>query len=245
MSNQEAQFILNAYRPGGADANDPAMKAALDQAARDPVLGAWFARQQAHGAAVAEKLREIAPPPGLREAILAGGRASRRPEPRSVWRRWPAWWAAAAMVTFLLGMGAWWRLSPAHGTSFAEFAVEVVDHGFRLQKRGSDLAELRTWLAEHRGPLPDALPTEFAQLRALGCRTLDFRGQNVSLICFERDGGAFHVFVARRENVPGEHDGAKPRFMARGSLVAAAWSDARHFYVVVSDANLATLRQVL
>ena len=59
MNNTEAKFILNAYRPNGRDAGDATFRAALDQAKSDPALGAWFAREQAHGIAVAAKLREI------------------------------------------------------------------------------------------------------------------------------------------------------------------------------------------
>ena len=66
MNNNEAKFILSAYRPGGRDAGDPGMATALAQAKSDPVLGAWFARERAHDAAVAWKLRAVVPPVGLR-----------------------------------------------------------------------------------------------------------------------------------------------------------------------------------
>lgn len=240
MSNQEAKFLLSAYRPGGRDAADPALADALAQARGDPALAQWFEREQAHGAAVAGKLREIAPPPGLREAILSGARAS-----RPVRRRQPAWWAAAAAVLLLLGLGAWWRLAPIAGASLEEFAVNFVDRGFRLQKRGADLADLKTWLAGQRGPLPGELPPEFSRLHALGCRTLAFQGRDVSLVCFERDGREFHVFVARRENLRDGGDEPSPRFLDRGSLVAATWTDAKNRYVVVSDASMDTLKRVL
>ena len=42
MNNQEAKFILGAYRPGGRDAVDPMFSEALAQAGRDPELRAWF-----------------------------------------------------------------------------------------------------------------------------------------------------------------------------------------------------------
>ena len=40
-------------------------EASLAQARSDPTLGVWLAREQAHGAAVVAKLREIVPPAGL------------------------------------------------------------------------------------------------------------------------------------------------------------------------------------
>ena len=92
MNNSEAKFILNAYRPGGRDADDATFGAALAQARNDPALGAWLVREQAHGAAVAAKLRVVAPPAGLREAILTG---ARRDAPggsnRHGWRWRRAW----------------------------------------------------------------------------------------------------------------------------------------------------------
>lgn len=248
MSNDEAKFLLNAYRPGGHDAGDPAMTPALAQARSDPALRAWFEREQAHGAAVAAKLRAIAPPAGLRDAILAGARASRVPvEPRSRRSRWqhPAWLAAAAAIVILLSFGAWWGFAPVGGASLEEFAVNFVDHGFRLQKRGADVAALKTWLAERRGPLPETLPLEFARLHALGCRTLTFQGSDVSLVCFERDGREFHVFVARRDGLSSDVMESAPRFLDRGKLVAATWTDTKNRYVVVSDAGMDTLRRVL
>jgi len=246
MNNDEAKFLLNAYRPGGHDANDGAMAAALAQAKADPALGAWLARSQAHDAVVAAKLREIAPPAGLREAIIAGGRASgqvRPPQSRARWRR-PVWLAAAAAMGLLLGGLAWWRL-PVGGATLDEFAVNVVARRFVLQKRGADVGALKTWLAERRGPLPDVLPAKFAELRALGCRKLEYRGRDVSLVCFEHGGKEFHVFVARRDDFPETPSGTVPRFLERKQLLAASWSDARNHYVLVSDADLPTLKRLL
>jgi hypothetical protein len=71
MTNQEAKSILGAYRPNGQDAADAVFDEAVRQAQRDPQLGAWFAHSRGLDAAMMGKLRELAPPPGLKEAILA------------------------------------------------------------------------------------------------------------------------------------------------------------------------------
>jgi hypothetical protein len=255
MSNNEAKFILSAYRPGGRDASDPAMAKALTQAKNDPALGAWFAREQAHDAAVAGKLRAITPPAGLREAILAGARVSEKEMGRATtvplttrraWWAQPVWLAAAAAAAVLLSLAAW-RMSPVRGEVFEEFAVNFVDKGFMLQKRGADVAALKTWLGEQHGPLPEALPTKFADLHALGCRKLSFKGQDVSLMCFERDGKEFHVFVARVDGVDVPGTDRAPRFLdgQKGGHVAATWADAKNRYVLVSDAKLDAVRQLL
>jgi len=248
MNNEEAKFRLRAYRPGGADAGDPALSEALEQAKRDPALGAWFEREQAHGRAVAQKLAAVQPPAGLREAILAGARASKPKEPaaRPRWRS-PLWLMAAAAVLMLGSVLTWWK-APVAGATLDEFAVNFVARGFVLQKHSADLGALRSWLTERQGPLPEALPAKFAELRALGCRTLDFRGREVSLVCFERGGKEYHVFVGRRSDFgdgAGPDAAAGPRAYPKTGLVAATWSDARHRYVLVSDADLATVRGVL
>ena len=116
MTNNEAKFVLGAYRPNGSDATDPAMAEAIKQSRDDPSLHAWFLREQAYDAAMATKLRGITPPAGLRDAIVAGVRAGEsrvRPD-RARWRR-PLWLAMAATITVLLGVTAWWRLAPVGG----------------------------------------------------------------------------------------------------------------------------------
>lgn len=256
MSNDEAKFILSAYRPGGRDAEDPAMAQALAQAKADPALGAWFAREQAHAAAVAGKLREIAPPAGLREMILAGANVSGSqvernfgqtsgPTTRRAWWAQPTWLAAAAAIALFLGLVAW-RMTPVPGGTFEEFAVNFVDKGFRLPKHSDDMRVLHDWLAEQHGPLPETLPAKFAELRALGCKKLDFRGRDVSLVCFERGGKEFHVFVARRDEVGGAGaTDAGLRFIEGRKLAAATWVDAKNRYVIVSDADMAALKALL
>ncbi len=246
MNNDEAKFLLTAYRPGGRDANDPAMTEALAQARQDPALQEWLTRAQAHDAVVAGKLGEITPPPGLRDAILAGARLGSRTQAprRRAWWRQPVWLAAAAALALLLSVGAW-KLRPAKGTTLDEFAVNYVARGFMLEKRGADVAALKSWLQEQGGPVPISLPARFAELRGLGCRTLQYQGKDISLVCFEREGREFHVFVARREDFPDRPLEVAPRLRGANRLVAAAWSDTRNHYVLVSDATLPDVRKLL
>src|SRR5688572_8948158 len=98
MNNQEAKFMLGAYRPDGQDAGDPMFAEALGQVERDPELRTWFERERKFDTHVSEKLRALAPPPELRAAILAGARASR---PRLRWWANPLWVAAAAAVVMI------------------------------------------------------------------------------------------------------------------------------------------------
>ena len=103
MNNEQAKFILRAYRPSGRDAGDAVFCEALRQAQADPALGAWFAREQAFDAAVAAKLRAVVPPLGLREAIFTGARMSSAALPP---RRLPGWLAWAASLAIIAGATA-------------------------------------------------------------------------------------------------------------------------------------------
>ena len=85
MNTTEAKFILHARRANGRDDADPRFTEALAAARQDPALAQWLAQEQAFDTEIAAKFRTVQPPVGLREAILAGARAGRRPVP--FWRQ--------------------------------------------------------------------------------------------------------------------------------------------------------------
>ncbi len=245
MNNEQAKFILHAYRPDGADAGDATFDAALTQARQDPALGSWLERLQAFDREVARKLGQVAPPAGLREAILAGARAGSAPARPGRWRQ-PAWLAMAASFVVLLAAGLLairgTRAAAAQG--FPGFATDYVAARFFLSQRSGDLDELRAWLAKQKAPLPVELPAGFAQLRSLGCKTLDYQGKDISLICFG-EGKEYHLFVARRSDFPELPAQALPQFLVRKGLASAAWSDDANHYVVVTDDSLKALKECL
>lgn len=253
MTNEEAKFVLRAYRANGADAGDPAFQEALQQVRQDPELARWFAAQEAFDRAVAGKLAQVSPPAGLRESILAGARAggaaadgttfARRQSRR--WLRLPAWIGAAASIVLLLGVvGFWTTRASAADDDMTAFAADFVTRGFYLTEQGADVEELRQWLARQKAPLPTVLPEGFHRLRSLGCKRIDYRGKQVSLICFG-DGKEYHLFVARREDFPGIPARSEPQYFKRNGLAGAAWSDERNHYVAVTDDSLPALKDCM
>lgn len=248
MNNTEAKFILDAYRPNGRDASDPTFGAALAQAKADPVLGAWFAREQAHSAVVAAKLREIAPPAGLREAILAGGRVSggnvsAAPARRAPWVL-PAWLAAAAAVALLLAV-AFWPKPAAAGAALTDFALDDALEPTRHGGHGEATGALQAKLADPATRLAGTLPVNFAALRTSGCRTVSVAGRDVLEVCFKRDGAWFHCYIARVEDFPAQAATAGPVFAASGKVSAASWADGAHRFVVAGLAGREALRRML
>ena len=88
MNNEEAKLILQAYRPGGQDANDPRFREALEQAQRDPELARWFANEQALDSRISAKVQAAIKPPAHLKSQLLAQRKIVRPV---AWWKMPAW----------------------------------------------------------------------------------------------------------------------------------------------------------
>lgn len=71
MDKQQAKFILQSFRPDGADATDAHFTDALRLVAQDRELGDWFARERAADARFASALLEVEIPDDLKEQIVA------------------------------------------------------------------------------------------------------------------------------------------------------------------------------
>jgi hypothetical protein len=248
MSNQEAKFILDAYRSNGRDAGDPAFASALEQAKNDPALAAWLAREQAHGAAMAAKLRAITPPPGLREAILAGGAATQRaakgrPRRRGAMLQLMA--IAAAIVVLAAVTALLWPRSSAGLDQLTAFAFDDVRHGVH-GGHGAPTAALQTTLQNPAVRLSSALGVDFATLHNTGCRTLRVAGHDVLEICFVRNGAEFHCYIARvgdfarRDSLADE-----PSIEQAGALTAATWAKGAYRFVVVGSAGVEAVKGIL
>jgi hypothetical protein len=241
MTNEEAKFILSAYRPHGRDAGLPAFEDALRMAAADPDLAQWLARSRAHDAAVADKMREIAPPAGLREAILAGARAGDSARSRSLSRIWIAGLAAAAafaVVVFTMTSPS----RPSGASTLAAFAIGDLgtEHGSSGAPSGALVAQLQT----RGGRMPTADQIDFEKLRETGCRTLNLAGHDVLEVCFNRDGTEFHFYVVRRDGPLVDSVAKGPSFIAEAAGAAVVWADKRFDYAITSAAGVTALRRL-
>lgn len=246
MNNQEAQLILQAYRPGGQDASDPLMAEALEHARRDPEMQKWLTAEQAIDLRVQTKLRTaITVPVELKANLLALPKMAR---PVSRWRRL-VWLAAAAAVAFLLGIAALWLRAgnPAQLASFRETMVR-----YSMQERehitfeASDIPQIRKWL-QSRGIRTDfELPGGLRGKRAEGCRVVEWNGQKVALICFVLTGG-HHVdfFVMDRAGVPGLAGSGAPQFAQAGALLTATWTAGNQVYLLTGGGNRKLLQKLL
>jgi hypothetical protein len=81
MDKEQAKFILQSFRPDGADATEPSFADALQMAAEDRELGEWLADERAADAAFATALCEVKIPEELRQHILAVMRGEKPADP--------------------------------------------------------------------------------------------------------------------------------------------------------------------
>jgi hypothetical protein len=208
------------------------------------MLGSWFERSRAHDSAIARKLREIAPPAGLRDAILAGVRVSGPRKAEWLGRAWIAGLAAAAaLAVVIVSMKAPVRPG-ASGTDFAGFAINdmlTARHGSTGEPAGALVAELQT----SGSRMPGAEAIDFERLRDTGCRSISFAGRQVVEVCFVRDGTQFHFYVSRREGPQGGSGAGGPSLIAQAAGAAAVWSDASYDYALASTAGAEALRRLL
>jgi len=245
MNNAEAKFILQGYRPNGADAGDAAFCAAVDQARNDPALNEWFARQVAFDAAIAGKLNEVAPPPDLRAAILAGGRVTAAEGPARRGGNPLAWLGVAAGLAACVAVGL--TLWPRQAERFDQFAFDdsllgaIHGHG----DRGAMTNALQWTLSQPTTKLGGKIPVDFSALAQNGCRVVKYRGHDVLEVCFNRNGSWFHCYIARVADFPHAGFGPQPVLEDKGRMSQVAWRDAEHLFVVVSKDGRQRLESLL
>ncbi len=235
MDEQQARLILQAYQAGVAD-DEPEVAEALEMAKRDPELGRWFAEEQAFDQAMASQLEAIPAPLGLKTRLLAQAAATETARPQR-WS-WVVKLAGAAALLFLLAqLVGLFRPASTPRAIISDFSSEMVSFiriSPRLEMSSDELGVINQWLGEHQiGPV--AVPKHLAALEPVGCRILSFRGQKVTLICFERtDEGYAHLFVVNRSALPEMKPGAKPIVAQEGEWSTATWIEHDSVYMVTS-----------
>ncbi len=247
MSPDEIKNTLAARRPDGRDDADPLIAAALAAARRDPALATRAEQERAADAAIADALRDVAPPAGLREAILAAQSAPTAARPSPGWWRSSRSLALAAGLAVAAGLGVW-QVLPRDAADLATLAAAARSEYLTPEHEPLVLGgsgRLRELLADPSRPLTAGLDLDFDQLRALGCRRLDLAGIEVFEICFMRGPtDEFHLYVARRGAL-GPAGANRPVIASRDGLATAAWTDANHAYVLLIEDDAAKLHAVL
>jgi hypothetical protein len=261
MNRHQAQRILLAYRLGESVPADSDLAKALAFAAEDPSLGAWLEQELAADRSLRRALSEVAPPPGLRESILAASKITVIPW----WRRSPAWTsvlAAAAAVVVFLGIqfarspGSVSRTAPkvsdtarATAAGMEDFQAEMVrlvsTGAYRLELDTERLAAVKRFLDNRGQGFKASIPSALEQLETYGCQAFDWHGETVVLICFRAsDVSIAHLFIVDAKAIRNPPE-ARMALSREGDWSVAGWRDGEKVLIVCSPAGLSDLKRFL
>jgi hypothetical protein len=242
MDKAEAARILKSWRPG-VDDEDPRFSAALAQALADPELRRWVEVERTRYAAIRGKLREIEVPADLARTIIA-----RRPIPIRSARSPRQILQLAAAIAILIGIAAYWfwpgpRNDVPH---YEKYLTQLVSRGYRMSLESPDPARIRTFLANNQAPADYAVPTALARTTPLGCATLSWNGNPVSMLCFrDRPGRDLFLFVVNNQAIPSRTPNPTPRVEQLGDYTAATWESEGKTYVLTVKGDPDLLRAYL
>ena len=234
MTHQEAKEILTLYRPGRDLGNrDVRQREALALVKSDPALEQWFENHCAFQQAVSSKLKEIKPPAGLKEAILA---QRQKIVPLPVWWRRPSLLAAAAILLFLLGVAALlFRGTPAN--RFADYRsrmISTVLREYRMDVETNDMAQVRYYMASRGAPSDYEITAGLERLSVAGGGFLRWRDHPVSMVCFRRpDQKMVYLFVLAKSAV-GDPPALPPSIRPAEELETAVWSKGDKTYLLAA-----------
>lgn len=245
MNRDEAKFILQSYATDGRDANDPQFREALELTKHDPELAAWFAEEQRIDARLSDRFRSFPVPPQLQAQLLAARKiVSVRP-----WWRQTTWISAAAVFVVLIGLAAFF-VRPAGQPQFSDFRSYVaatahnLDH---LDISTTNVVEARQWLAAHYAPADFKIPVNLSDYPTVGCRAFNWKGEHVSLVCFNVEGkGTVHLFVIDRSKLRNIPAAPQPDVQTSPNGIATvAWSNNQRVYVLAGTQNTELLKTLL
>ena len=273
MDNEQARFILSAYRAGGQDASDSQFAEALEQARRDPQLAQWLAGETALDAAISTSLKSIPVPAGLKAAILAGQKIV---HPQPWWRRriHPAA-AAAALAITAATIGYLAIREPAGSRAdFKGFTEDITEHigsgdgmllrqpkivqtemgfylgpGYRPRYRSASIGDIRHWLDQNNGHGNCAIPSRLQGFPNLGCGVMVWRGRPVTLISFQAgsriQSPKVHLAVISSADLTDPPARGRLRFHDHQECTTASWSDGNFTYVLMAPGPREALERFL
>jgi len=246
VNRNQAKEILSAFRPGTEDERDPVFVEALQVAQHDSELAAWLMERQAFDSSVKRQLAASPLPSGLLEQIR-GGVTLRQMEAR---HRRQRLMALAACLVLPLTLAALWvyHRSFAEKTQFAACRNEMVhflQQFPRLDLETANLAQARQWLADTRHLQQVQFPAGLQRFPTIGCRTLEWHGHGLALVCFMVDGEVVHFIVIPRSSIPDGPPTSEPQFARLGRETTVAWSRGDLTYMVLSKASEGFLRKRL
>ncbi len=253
MTDQEAKEILKLYRPGTADAEDPAFAEALAFCEQSGELKQWFAEHCALYSALRAKFRQIAAPEGLKEQIIA----ERRVHTASV----PIWQKAvilagvvAAVALIVFEVQTRWQPRERHDfAAYSSYMVSVAIRGYGMDTNTNDLNAIRQYLAGQKDIADYNLPENLEKkAKPAGCVATTWRGKHVSMICFQTGRPLKHgkqsdlwLFITDVSTASDTPTSATPQFKQTNGTVTASWTIGSRTYVLAAEGDKGFLSRFL
>ena len=251
MNAVEAKEILVLYRPGTADASDPAFAEALRLCEQDPELKRWFDEHCAVHSTLRDRFRQIAVPEGLKQQILA----ERKVHTTTFLSRRSAVLAVVVAVAVLTGLLS--LLLRNRGdlnlAGFRNYAVRVSLSIYKMDLTTNNLTEIRTFFANKRDTGYAIPATLEKNATPAGCVAgMTWHGKPMSMICF-RSGkplppdvpADLFLFVISDGDMPNPPQTPTPTVKKVNRAVTASWSQDGRTYVLVADGDEEFLRKFL
>lgn len=248
MNQAEARSILQLYRPGTDNANDPQIAEALALARQDPELARWLEAHRTRQLALRDAFRQIPVPPGLKEQIGSEQAAFQRAK---VIKRRLAVFAAAVSVLILLLEIPWQRSSPPEDTLevFQHSMMGVALRGYGMDLTTNDLPQIRSFLAKKLAPADFQLSDALQRANINGCAVEAWQNAKVSMVCFHTpqtaDRNNLWLFVVDQGAVKTGNLTSSPTVQTIHRLITATWIKDGKLYLLGAEGNEADLRPYL
>ena len=251
MNSQEAREILTLYRPGTADAEDPAFAEALQLCRQNAELGQWFAQHCAVYSALRTKFKQTPIPEGLKEQIIAERKVHTTP----LWQRRSVVLAAVAVIAVLTGLVSITWPTHREDFGFAVYKSEMTGAalvGYAMDLATNNAPAIQAYLARHQAPSDVILPERLKSATLTGCAIKSWQGAKVSMICFYSgkplpvgQSSDLWLFVADSSSVSGAPTTEVPIIAPENRAMTASWTRNGKTYVLVTDGDEAFLRKYL
>lgn len=249
MNADEAKYILASTRRSNRKGDDPVVAEAMGIVHRDAMLASWLEQETAFDEAIAKKFAQHAPPVGLLDEILAGGKVS-RPTDSAVRSTAPLWVFLAASVALFFSIFVLSGRAPA-GLSADQLAAFVA-HDLTTSIHDHTGASpqsltLGQALSERTTPLADALGLTPEEMATAHCRDFDVVGNKVYEVCFARDGVFYHAYatIADREAARAARERAGPFLRQIDDIATASWVEGKTLVTIGTRGDLTQLEAVL